>query len=203
MASASSRLIGCPARCRRARSTASVLVRTPYRSMIVRTLSSSISMLVRILAIHEPYTKDVYAWCTVARGLCRRAWFESEQVPGPRPELDIEPVPERIAVAFVGHVVGRVDEPPGLTPHVVPRHLDQPGRGRVAEVDDDQPPALPVPTPRHQVLEAVVAWPAPALAQLPAPVPEGRVGQCPVQRPVERGEVLVGRLVREAAEEHR
>src|SRR5262249_29931794 len=56
IASASSRLIGWPARCRSARSTAPVLVCTPYRSMIALTNVSSISIFVRTLAIHQSYT---------------------------------------------------------------------------------------------------------------------------------------------------
>src|SRR5687767_14206182 len=53
---ASSRVMGCPARCRNAMSTASVLVSIPYRSMIARTAASSRRMFVRTLAIHRSYT---------------------------------------------------------------------------------------------------------------------------------------------------
>lgn len=59
MPSASSRVMGWPARCRSAKSTASVFVRTPWRSMIAWTYLSSISMFVRTLAIHLPYTWGV------------------------------------------------------------------------------------------------------------------------------------------------
>ena len=71
-------------------------------------------------------------------------------MPRPRAERDVQPVAEVVAAALVGRAVGRVVEPPGPSPQVVPRQRDVPGRGDVAEVDDHEPPARRRASPRRR-----------------------------------------------------
>src|SRR4051812_38623562 len=98
--------------------------------------------------------------------------LQVEEVPGPRPELDEQSVAEVVARPLVRHTGRAIDERARRAPQVGPRCSDVAGRGCIAQVHDDEPTVLPVPRPRHEVLEAVVAVPTGPLAQLPATVPE-------------------------------
>jgi len=77
------------------------------------------------------------------------------------------------------------------------------GRGRVAEVDDDQPARVAVPTPGDEVLGAVVARPTGPLAQPPLAAAEGAIRKRAQQGLVEGFERGIAGFGWEAGEEHR
>ena len=65
---------------------------------------------------------------------------------------------------------------------------------RAAEVDDDQPARVAVPTPGDEVLGAVVARPTGSLAQVPLAAAEGGIGERAQQGLVERLELGIAGL---------
>src|SRR5438270_3752100 len=99
-------------------------------------------------------------------------------MPTPRVELDVEPVPQIVAAALVHRAAPGVGQSPRRALEIVPAKRDVTGGRSVAEVDDDELARTVVaPSPRQQVVPAVVAVPARALGELPGAVAEDRIAQ--------------------------
>src|SRR5947209_9331530 len=89
-------------------------------------------------------------------------------MPTPRLELDVEPVAQVAAAALVHRAAPGVGQSPRRALEIVPAQRDVTGGRSVAEVDDDELARTVVaPSPRQQVVPAVVAFPARALRELP------------------------------------
>src|SRR4029077_16836602 len=123
-------------------------------------------------------------------------WCEIEEVRAPRFERGVEAVAEVVTAPLVDRVAERIGEPPERPAEVVPRQRDVAFCARLAEVHDDQLARIVVaPAPRDEVLPAVVAIPAAALAELPGARAEDVVAQAAQEPLVERPQVRVGLLV--------
>src|SRR4051794_20087623 len=96
-------------------------------------------------------------------------------MPAPGRQLYIEPVGEVVSGAFELDVCGRIGESERASPQVVPGCPDVAAGVGVAEVDHDQPSALAVPGPGHEIDGGLVAGPPRAVAEFPGAGAEGGV----------------------------